>query len=247
MQKTDLVNLVKKYYLDGVTFQENSSGFNPVLFLIQNKNCEVKLKSSDKSLMILLDYNFDLEDCDLVIPESKNLLSYLSAFSDEISLVPEKSGIEYSSLKISDDNINGNVALGSLDVVDKDINFNLPNNFDVDIILSKEEIDLFLKSKKGLPDAKLVAFLCENDKIDVVINYNVHSHNVDSITTKFSNFSGTGIEPMAFKIDVLSSIFQNNSDFREGKIRLLQQGLMVVQFSGEDYTVKYLLKPIEIV
>lgn len=247
MQKADLVNLIKKYYLDGVTFQENSSGFNPVLFSVQEKNCRIKIKSGDKSLMVMLDHNLELDDCDLVVPESKNLLTYLSAFDNEIELTPEKSGLEYHSLKISDKSLNGNLALGSVDVVEKDTNVNLPSEYDVVIELTRDEIDRFLKAKKGIGDAKIVAFIPDGDKVDVVINYSVQNHNVDTITTQFSKVTvNNEFEVMAFKVDVLSAILQNNSDFREAKIELLGQGLMVAEFKGEDYEVKYLLKPIAI-
>lgn len=247
MQKTDLVNLIKKYYLDGTTFQENSSGFNPVLYSIQGKSCQIKIKSGDKSLMVMLDHNLELEDCDLVIPESKNLLTYLSAFDNEIELTPEKSGLDYTSLKISDKSLNGKLALGSVDVVERDTNVNLPTDYDVVIELTRDEIDRFLKAKKGIGDAKIVAFIPNEDTVNVVINYSVQNHNVDTITTQFSKVTvNNEFEVMAFKVDVLNAILQNNSDFREGKIELLGQGLMVVEFRGEDYEVKYLLKPIAI-
>lgn len=239
MQTKDFISVIKKYYLDGRCVSAK--------WVVKEKNLTMELSTESKDLLIHLDSNIDLEDGEFGIYDTDKLLQFLGALDSEISIQYEYQKNKPIGLKLSDKVINAVFMLADISIFEPVNSLKSVPTFDVVINLNKELIDRFIKSKKALPDAKVVAIITQmNDDVDFIINFQEHNTNRITIPTKAT--IENPIELIAFDADVITAIFSaNNGDYREGKMSINGRGLAMIEFTGEDTSVKYYLKKFELV
>lgn len=239
MQKNDLVNIIKKYYLEGIC--------QSVRCDVKDKVLKVSKKSEDASVLVMLDANVNLEDGEFGIFGTGNLLTLLGALDDEITIDYQFHKNKQVGLNLSDKMVNATFLLGDLSLDEfapAGFKSSLPE-FDIEIPLKKDLIDRFVKGRNALKDSKIVAFLPASDICDVVINFDP-THGSNRITIPFPAKITEQFEVAAFNIDPIQKALSANSDFREGSISISQRGLMQIKFIGEDYEVKYYLNKLDI-
>lgn len=239
MQKSDLINLIKKYYLEGIC--------QNVRCTVQDKVLKVAKKSEDASVLVLLDANADLPDGEFGVLATGNLLTLLGALDEDIKVDYQYHKNKQIGLTLSDNVTTATFLLGDLSLDEfapAGFKSALPE-FDVEIPLKKDLVDRFVKGRKSLSDAKLVAFIPSETEVDVVINFDP-SHGSNRITIPFPAKVQTQFDIAAFNIDPIQKAFSANTDFREGSISISTRGLMEIKFKGEDYEVKYYLNKLDI-
>lgn len=250
MKKQDLQEFIQKYYLNGiVTKDSKTADWLPVPIVVENNIAKVSIRSGDKSVLAVVDYNLEFPDGEFVIGNTKHFLSMLGAFDQDIDIQLKKVGQNYVNvLTISDQQLNATVALADPSQVEERFELKVKPQVDIEIHLKKEFISSFVKARKALSDATMftiIPFSLDNS-VDFVINYNPTS-NVNNISVRANNCTVfNDIEPLYFSCSNVVAILAENTEYREAKMTFSSQGLMTIEFKGEDYESKYYLKSYEI-
>ena len=249
MKKENLQQFIQKYYLGGTLTKESGQDWLPVPITVENNIAKVSIRSGDKSVLAVVDYNLELPDGEFVIGNTKQFLSMLGAFGQDIEVQLKKSGQQYVNvLALSDNVIDASVALADPDQVEERFQLKASPDIDVEFSLKREFIQSFVKSRKALASSNMFAVIPFSlDKtVDFVINYNPKS-NVDNIKVRAENCTiHNDMEPLYFSCSNVVAIFAENPEYREAKMTFSTQGLMTIEFKGEDYEAKYYLKAYEI-
>lgn len=246
MLKKDLISTIQKYYLNGKC--------KDVRWEIIDKSLYVDFMTDTGSMLGTLNAVCDLEDNILAIFNTDRLLSILNALDDEIQGQYKKSKDNVVAIEFSDGVSKVYFTTGELKKVPdpkgklesfRDRGRQLKTDIDpaYQVKLDKDSIVRFLKSKKALSDASVVALIQGETTIDFVVNYSKHNEN--RITVPFPAEIKNDTEIFTYDIDLLSTMLSINDNFREGSMIISVNGLMAMEFKSEDYIVKYFLNPIE--
>lgn len=239
MQKSDLTNAIKKVFLEGLV--EN------VTVTVADKELKVSKKSTDNSVLCQVSANTELPDGEFGIMNMASLLSLLGALSEDVQVQYRYYKNTPIGMVFNDKSIEANLLLGdaTLEIFSKDEPKQKVEDFDVVIPLKKEILDRFLKSKKALSDAKIVAFVPNGDKVDIVINYDPNIEN-DRITITTDAQVNNPIDVCCFYTDPFQKLLNANTDFREASISIVGRGLMKINFKGEDYEATYFMHKLKL-
>ena len=249
MKKADLQEFIQKYYLGGTLTKESGQDWLPVPIAVENNIAKVSIRSGDKSVLAVVDYNLELPDGEFVIGNTKQFLSILGAFGQDVEVKLKKVGQSYVNvLTVSDNQIDATVALADPAQVDERFQLKASPTVDVEFPLKKDFVQSFVKARKALSDATMFAVIPNNfdNSVDFVVNYNPKS-NVNNIKVKSENCTVTEeFEPLYFSCSNVVAILSENPEYREAKMTFSSQGLMTIEFQGEDFEAKYYLKSFEI-
>lgn len=242
MQKSDLISIVKKYFLEGST--------QSVKWQIKDKNLTIDFKTDDKSILGQISYNLDLPDCEFGIFDAASFISFLGALDEDIQINYHYERNKLIGLDLSDKVINATFMLADLSILDAVTGLKREPEWDCEIKLKKENIDRIIKSKKSLNDAKLVAFEPFQDlsnpnaeKVELIINYSTHNTNRINLQVDANILNSFSL--VAFNVDMLTKILSANLQFKEAILKLSGQGLLMVEFKDEDYESRYYLHKIK--
>lgn len=248
MNKNDLKEFIDKYYLGGTIFDSANSYF-AVPIEVTDDRLKTTIRSSDKSVLASVDYNLKFMDGagEIVIGDTKEFLSFLSAFSDDIDIKPKKVGQDYfNQLEISDDLISAKFALADPIQIETRHSLKYAPETDITVPIKKDWVDRFVKAKKAISTTNVFTIIpgLDNKSVDLVVNYSA-TRNVNSITVKCeANPFEKNIEPLTFNATHIATILQVNSGFRSGLMKLSGEGLMIIEFTHEDCDVTYYVKPL---
>jgi hypothetical protein len=249
MRKENLQEFIQKYYLGGTLTKESGQDWLPVPITVENNIAKVSIRSGDKSVLAVVDYNLELPDGELVIGNTKQFLSILGAFGQDIEVQLRKVGQNYVNvLTIIDPQINATVALADPSQVDERFELKATPTVDAEFTLKKEFVSSFVKARKALSDATMFAVLPNvyDKTVEFIVNYNPKS-NVNNIRVQTDNCTvNTDFDPLYFSCSNVVAILAENPQYLEAKMTFSTQGLMTIEFKGEDYEAKYYLKSYEI-
>ena len=154
INKITLQSIINKYYLG-----ENES----VKWDINDKTLTIKFMSSNKEVIgKLIHNNFDLEDSELAVYETKRLINLLNITTGDVLLELEKTHKVYTKLLISDQDFNLSYALADLLLIEKVGTVNEPK-WDVDLNLEKEYVSNLVKAKSALSEVDNMVITTELD------------------------------------------------------------------------------------
>ena len=143
ISKLTLQSIINKYYL----------GLNEsVKWSTNDRNLEIDFMSPTRDVIGKVTCNdFDLEDSNLAIFDTKKLQSLINICSGELLLELEKTNVVATKLKISDMNFNLTYALADPLLIGKVGTVN-EAEWVVELDLSIEDIDNLIKAKSALQD-----------------------------------------------------------------------------------------------
>lgn len=233
MEKSKLLNFISKYHL-GKLIQSVAWNVNSGLStrFISDDKCvvgEVKLKSFQGD-----DWKFGVYNTDL-------LVSLLGVLGNTVNFQVNGAGDKAFSLTIDDKSTTVNYMLADLAVIPPAPDLKELPPFELDITITKEFIDKFIKAKSALSDIEKFTVL-KNEKLNkyqIVLGYANTNSNRISIDID-CNASGD-IEPISFSAKYFNGILAANKDLNGGSIKVSSQGLAKVEFDIDDYDAKYYL------
>lgn len=241
MLKKDLINHIQKYYLNG--------SCKSVRWEISDGNTIVDFLTDDKGMLgSVQSKNLSLNDGVFATNATDRLLSILGALSDEISCKYDISRKEIVGMNFADEVVTVYFAGGDLKATFDPGNI-LANYRDrgrklksdpenvCNFQLSDEFIKRFVKSKKAISEAKIVAF----DKDKFIINYSELNTNRILIPV---DVIGNNTEFYVYNIDHLFNILSVNDDMKSGSIEISNMGLLTIEFENDYSESLYYLNPI---
>lgn len=244
MKKSDLQEFIGKWHLNGILASADKSFF-PIPVTVEDNKAKVIIRSADKSVLVDVDSNLEMQSGEFIIGDTKEFLTIISAFGDNIEITPKKMHQNYfNMLELSDNDIHAKFALADPLQIESRPQLNFVPEIDAEIPITKAFTDKFIKARKAIPSAAIFAVIPDTltKKVDFVINFS-ENQNINSITVPVPNIEVSNeFEPLIFDCNYVAAILQENTEYRTATISVSSQQMMIIKFSGEDYDANYYLK-----
>ena len=237
MQKEKLVSFINRYYLAGNTDSVKlivKDGQLICSFISANQNVigEVSLQA------------VDIEDAELAVYTTSQLLKMLSVLDDNIDIKLVKSGDKVFSLIVSDANTSITYMLADLSVIKAVPKVKALPAFDVKINITKEFSEKFLKAKNGMPEAENFAVISDAIASEILLNYS--TVNTNRIKFNVEAESEGKLSATCFSANIFKEILTANKGAESGIFEVSGQGLARVTFTGKDFKSTYYLVQLSI-
>ena len=235
INKLTLQSVINKYYLG-----ENES----VKWEIEDKVLTTQFMSANKEVIGELTHtNFDLEDSELAIFDTKKLINLLSITSGDVLLELEKTHKTFTKLLISDQDFNLSYALADLLLISKVGTVTEPE-WDVIINLEKEQVSNLVKAKSALAEVDNMIITTELDlNKDLMCKFTFgdeHGHNNKITYQLYGEINDSNIK-LPFNSNIFKTILNVNKDLDSGTLKISSKGLMKLEFTSNDTKCKYYL------
>jgi|TARA_R110000796_G_scaffold240185_1_gene361143 hypothetical protein len=235
INKLTLQSVINKYYLG-----ENES----VKWEIEDKVLTTQFMSANKEVIGELTHtNFDLEDSELAIFDTKKLINLLSITSGDVLLELEKTHKIFTKLLISDQDFNLSYALADLLLISKVGTVTEPE-WDVIINLEKEQVSNLVKAKSALAEVDNMIITTELDlNKDLMCKFTFgdeHGHNNKITYQLYGEINDSNIK-LPFNSNIFKTILNVNKDLDSGTLKISSKGLMKLEFTSNDTKCKYYL------
>lgn len=238
MKKSTLTDFISKYSLGGEV--------ESVLLQVKDKKLECKFRSVAKTVMGNLTFNnIDMEDGDLGIYNTSNLLKILGALDDEINITYDESAGKLMKIKFSDKAIKAEFVLADPSILPEvePLKSNPPE--DITFAITSDMIVSFNKAKSALgSEEKTFAIMADNDGIvKLILNYS-RDLNTNRIELTTPAKKDSVFEPVFFNSDIFKEIMNANKNCSRGAMKVAQKGLATIVFQGEEFSSIYYMQKI---
>jgi len=233
VNKLILQSVINKYYLG-----ENES----VKWKIKDKTLTINFMSVNKEVIgKIVHQNFDIEDSELAIFDTKKFLNLLGITSGDLMFTLEKGKNVYTKLHFADSAFNLTYALADPLLIGKVGSVTEPE-WDAVLPLEKEYVDNLVKAKNALTGIGSMTVKVDvdmqGDNMCVFTFGDEQGHNNKITYQMYGKIQPEKVE-IPFNSDMFRNILKENKDLEEGFIFLSYQGLMKLEFKSEGTTCEY--------
>ena len=237
VNKLELQSVINKYFLNGMV--------ESVKWTTENNALTIDFQSPNKDMIGCVKHtNFPLEDSEIAVYDTSKLNKLLGIASGEVVLELEKTQAVYTKLIISDTNYTLNFSLTDLLMIQDVGNVTDPNNYEIVGELGSEEISAIIKAHSALESDNVIVKIDKDlDGEDVlVMSFGDNSNHTNKIDyqvpgTTLNNVPyGTKIP---FNSAMIKTILNNNKDAESATLKVNSQGLMKLEFTGENWESFY--------
>jgi len=233
VNKLVLQSVINKYYLG-----ENES----VKWKIKDKTLTIEFMSVNKEVIgKIVHENFDLEDSELAIFDTKKLLNLISITSSDLMFTLEKGKNVYTKMHFADNAFNLTYALADPLLIAKAGSVTEPE-WDACLPLEKEYVDNLVKAKNALTGIGNMTISVDKDlngdDMCLFTFGDEQGHNNKITYQLYGQIKPEKVE-IPFNSDMFRNILKENKDLESGSIWLSYQGLMKIEFKSENTTSTY--------
>ena len=233
MNKEILMNVIDKYYLNGLcesvkwNVKDKQLTINAVL---STKNAITKINCSD----------VDIDDSELCIFNTTQLISLLSITDDFVEVKVESKQLTPIKLNIADNQYDLSYHLSDASIIPSVATIEEPISYDFEFDINNEFITKFIKSYAALdknPRFTMQAHLTpENKEVEIVMG--AAEQHANKIKFKEEGEFIMSTEPIPFPSNIFKEIFSANKN-ATGKVYVSCQGLAKVTFTEDPISVTY--------
>lgn len=233
IKKITLNSIINKYYL----------GLNEsVKWVVKDKNLTIEFMTPTKDVIGRVTHsNFDIEDCELAIYDTKKLVNLLYICFYEVLIELEKIKSLFTKLKISDKDFDVSYALADPLLIPKVGTVKVPE-WDIELELKATDVDNLIKAKTaltGVDNMFIETFISFNDeKACSFIFGNDSGHNSNVTYQVVGKINNENIR-IPFNSEMFKLILQANKDMDGGKIFISEKGLMKFEFEKDGTYSEY--------
>ena len=240
INKNTLQSVISKYYLGEI---------ERVKWEVQDNQLTVNFITPSRMVLGNVKCNdFPLEDANLAIYHTKKLSNLISICNGDLLLELEKQKEILLKLNISYLNFNLSYALSDPLLIKNPGKAKPVNGWDIELKLSREEINHLLKAKSALSeiDNMLVTSTKDLDGIDVCefVFGDEAGHN-NKITYQLKGKIDKENIKIRYNSDMLKTILNANKDIDEGIFKISKEGLMYLTFQNDEIESEYYMVPQE--
>jgi len=235
MDKTILTQIIESFYLNGLTSQ--------VKFKVKNNEAHIKFAVDNKDCIGEVIAPITLEDCEIGIFNTSQLLKLINITNDFIDLKLEKNGIHFLKLHISDNQFDLSYNLSDLGLIqDPGVVPNLPPH-DLEFDINFDFTQKYIKAHNALDKPPRFEIGVSKDfKNDEVINFMIGEKS--SYSNK-ANFAESGkiinkIKPIAFSANNFREVISVNKN-AVGKVCVYKDGLLKINLEEAGVKSEYFL------
>jgi hypothetical protein len=235
VNKLVLQSVINKYYLG-----ENES----VKWKIKDKTLTIDFMSVSKEVIGNITHtNFDVEDSELAIFDTKKFLNLLGITQGDLIFTLEKGKSVYTKLHFADSAFNLTYALADPLLISKVATVTEPQ-WDAVLPLEKEYVDNLVKAKSALAGVGLLTISVDKDlngdDMCIFTFGDEQGHNNKITYQMYGKIKQQPVN-IPFNSDMFKNILQANKDLEEGFIYLNYDGLMKIEFKSENTTSTYFM------
>ena len=237
INKITLQSVIGKYYLNGLV--------ESVKWTTENNALEIDFQSPNKDMIGRVKHtNFPLEDSEIAVYDTSKLNKLLGITSGEVVLELEKQQSIYTKLIISDLNYTLNFSLTDLLMIQEIGEVTDPNNYEIQGELGSEEITAIVRAHNALESDNVIVKIDKNlDNEDVlVMSFGDVSNHTNKIDYQIPNSTLDNVPygtKTPFNSALIKNILNNNKDAESASLKVNSQGLMKLEFTGEDWESFY--------
>jgi len=237
INKITLQSVIGKYYLNGLV--------ESVKWTTENNALEIDFQSPNKDMIGRVKHtNFPLEDSEIAVYDTSKLNKLLGITSGEVVLELEKQQSIYTKLIISDLNYTLNFSLTDLLMIQEIGEVTDPNNYEIQGELGSEEITAIVRAHNALESDNVIVKIDKNlDNEDVlVMSFGDVSNHTNKIDYQIPNSTLDNVPygtKIPFNSALIKNILNNNKDAESASLKVNSQGLMKLEFTGEDWESFY--------
>lgn len=232
MKKSRLSDVIKKYHLNNT--------IDSVKWSIKDKVADINFVTSDRTLVGSLNAtDVDIEDSELGIYTTGQFLKLISVFDNDINVSAFKIEDVARTLNMKDAESSVTYMLADLSVIPISGKPKQLPKFEFEMDITSDFISKFNKAKSALPDISHITFKCSKDKNEMIFGYS--SNNTTRITLPIVGKATGDVDNKSFNSNYLKEILAANSDATKGTIKVSNGGLLMVEYTGNDYNVTYYL------
>jgi hypothetical protein len=237
INKLQLQSLISKYHLGAL--------IESTKWEIKDKTLTIKFMSPTQDMLGKVTYNsFPLEDCNLAIFNTTQLLKLLSVTQGDLILETTKINKITTKLNISDSQFNVNYALADIMMIRKVASIEEPSDYSIEINLEQEHIAALIKSKNAVGDDNTLIIessIDMNGYSIILFTFGENTEYSNKITYSIPVQKTSNIK-LPFSSEILKGILNANKDMLEGTIFINNEGLMKMSFSDKkDMYSEYFL------
>jgi len=235
MDKKLLVQLIESFYLNGLATQ--------VKFKVKNNEAHIKFATDNKDCIGEIKAPVQLEDCEIGIFNTAQLLKLLNITNEYIELKLEKQGNHFLKLHISDNQFDLSYNLSDLGLIqDPGVVPNLPPH-DLEFDINFDFTQKYIKAHNALDKPPRFEIGVTKDfQGEEVINFMVGEKSTYSNKVTFTE-AGTVInqvKPVSFSAANFREIV-SVAKSANGKAYLFKDGLLKINLEEEGVISEYFL------
>jgi hypothetical protein len=234
MDKNKLLTFIEKYNLGG--------SVESVKLVSDGKTLKTGFVTEDKTLAGSVTLNTcDIAKADLAVFKTAELKNFLKSMDGELTITLKTVDNRVTGFVLTDDNSEFEVVLADMSVIPKAPAVKAPKDFDVEIPISPEFADLFVKKKNTLPDVDSFTLMMKGGKLVLVIGYsNINSNRV---TLNLAPVAGKDkLDNMiSFNANYFKEILLKNSDSTGAVLKVAAAGIASISFTTPDFEANYFL------
>ena len=240
ISKTQLQSIIAKYYLGEI---------EQIKWEIEDNNLNINFIAPSNMVLGSVKCNdFQMQDADLAIYNTKKLANLISICNGDLILDLEKQMEIITKLKIADENFNLEYALSDPLLIRKVGKAKPVDGWYVELELSSEEISNILRAKSAMSEVEqfLVTTTKDLDNVDVceLIFGDEIGHN-NKITYQLKGVINKEDMKIKYNSNMLKTILNANKDMDEGKFKISNAGLMYFSFTDGVIESEYYMVPQE--
>ena len=235
VNKSTLTSVISKYYLNGLN--------NQVKWRIKDNQLTVYAGSNGRVCKVIHN-NFNLEDSELGVFDTHKLSKLISITSGELNISLEKIKAVYTKMHVADLNFDLTYSLADILILGKNTYYEDPEEFEIQIDLTREDIDHLIKAKSALADVNnmLITTATDFDGVNVCeIIFGDNTGFSNRITYQLRGNITKGDIQIPFDSDIFKDILSANKDMEKGTLKISEVGMLKANFSTEETESEYFI------
>ena len=235
INKTTLTSVISKYYLNGLN--------NQVKWRIKDNQLTVYAGDNGRVCKVIHN-NFNLEDAELGVFDTHKLSKLISITSGDLSISLEKIKAVYTKMHIADLNFDLTYSLADILILGKNTYYEDPEEFEIQIDLTREDIDHLIKAKSALADVNNMLITTTTDMDGTNICEIIFGDNTgfsNKITYQLRGNITKGDIQIPFDSDIFKDILSANKDMESGTLKISEVGMLKANFTTEETESEYFI------
>ena len=241
--------MISKQLLQSIIAKYHLGEIEQIKWEIEDNQLQINFIAPSNMVLGTVKCNdFQMQDADLAIYNSKKLANLISICNGELILDLERQMEIITKLKIADSNFNLEYALSDPLLIKKVGKAKPVDGWYVEIDLGSEEISNILKAKSAMAEVEqfLVTTTKDMDNVDVceLVFGDEIGHN-NKISYQLQGIINKEFMKIKYNSNMLKTILQANKDMEDGKFKISNAGLMYFHFTDGVIESEYYMVPTE--
>lgn len=236
MNKAKLLKFIELYNLNGT--------IERVKLESDGTNLKTGIVADDRTMAGSVKFNdLPVEKGEYGIHDTAQLKKMLGILDDEVEIAVNKVDERPIGLAISDKTTESFVVLADMSVIPKVPTVNNKGDFDLEIEITEDFVERFVKAKNALPDvtAFTLGMNKKGDKVELVIGDGDANTNRIKLDIKPINGKDKPAKEISFNANYFKEILLKNRGATGAVLKVNTAGLASVSFKTTEYDANYYL------